>query len=180
MESIEQLSTKPLLYINQSVDVEDSNLRPLRLSSLSSVTTCRAPVQPKGWPSAIAPPLGFTFSIGIPSFSTQYTAWNKRNNIYVALYWLLAKTLSNPAYSRAGFWTGFVTWLAKASLISKTSTSATVRPGEKNNDLTLESHTKLIFKIFIQAVWYHVTTHYNYYFKAANLYFFYSLISIII
>lgn len=44
---------------------------PLRFSSLSSVTTCLAPVQPRGWPRAIAPPRGFTFSAGIPSFSTQ-------------------------------------------------------------------------------------------------------------
>ncbi len=53
----------------------ETNLLPLRRSSLSSVTTCRAPVQPRGWPRAMAPPLGFTFSNGMPSFSTQYTAW---------------------------------------------------------------------------------------------------------
>lgn len=53
----------------------ETNLFPLRLSSLSSVTTCRAPVQPRGWPRAMAPPLGFTFSSGMPNFSTQYTAW---------------------------------------------------------------------------------------------------------
>lgn len=42
-----------------------------RFSSLSSVITCRAPVQPSGWPKATAPPKGFTFSGGMPSFSTQ-------------------------------------------------------------------------------------------------------------
>lgn len=51
------------------------NLFPRRRSSLSSVTTWRAPVQPSGWPRAMAPPLGFTLSSGIPSVSTQYTAW---------------------------------------------------------------------------------------------------------
>lgn len=53
----------------------ETNLFPLRLSSPSSATTWRAPVQPSGWPRAMAPPLGFTFSSGIPSFSTQYSAW---------------------------------------------------------------------------------------------------------
>lgn len=51
-----------------------AHLFPLRFNSLSKVTTWRAPVQPSGCPSAIAPPRGLTFSMGIPSFSTQYTA----------------------------------------------------------------------------------------------------------
>ena len=38
---------------------------PVRLSSVNKVDTCLAPVVPKGCPNAIAPPLGFTFSIGI-------------------------------------------------------------------------------------------------------------------
>ena len=48
---------------------------PRRFNSCSSVATWRAPVQPTGWPRAMAPPLGFNFSYGIPSFSTQYVAW---------------------------------------------------------------------------------------------------------
>ena len=31
------------------------------ISSCIRVATCLAPVQPRGWPSAMAPPLGFTF-----------------------------------------------------------------------------------------------------------------------
>lgn len=46
-------------------------LFPRRFSSLRSVMTCRAPVQPNGCPKATAPPRGFTFSGGSPSFSTQ-------------------------------------------------------------------------------------------------------------
>lgn len=42
-----------------------------RFSSFSSVMTIRAPVQPRGWPRATAPPRGFTFSGGMPNFSTQ-------------------------------------------------------------------------------------------------------------
>jgi hypothetical protein len=38
---------------------------PVRLSSVNKVDICLAPVVPKGCPNAIAPPLGFTFSIGI-------------------------------------------------------------------------------------------------------------------
>lgn len=53
------------------------HLFPRRFSSLSSVMTCRAPVQPSGWPKATAPPRGFTFSRGSFSFSTQNTAWGE-------------------------------------------------------------------------------------------------------
>ena len=34
-----------------------------------------APVQPSGWPSAIAPPLTLTLSSGMPSSRWQYTDW---------------------------------------------------------------------------------------------------------
>ena len=43
-----------------------THLSPLRFSSCSSVAICRAPVQPSGCPNAMAPPLGLTFSIGMP------------------------------------------------------------------------------------------------------------------
>lgn len=33
--------------------------------------TWRAPVQPSGWPSAMAPPLGLTRSMSSPSLSTE-------------------------------------------------------------------------------------------------------------
>ena len=35
----------------------------------------RAPVIPKGWPSAIAPPKGLSFSSGMPSSSLHGTIW---------------------------------------------------------------------------------------------------------
>ena len=35
----------------------------------------RAPVIPNGWPRAIAPPNGLSFSSGIPSSSRQGTIW---------------------------------------------------------------------------------------------------------
>ncbi len=44
---------------------------PVLFNSLSKVDTCLAPVQPRGWPKAIAPPLGFNFSFGIPNFFMQ-------------------------------------------------------------------------------------------------------------
>mmetsp|Transcript_100081 Transcript_100081/g.261008 ORF Transcript_100081/g.261008 Transcript_100081/m.261008 type:complete len:300 (+) Transcript_100081:206-1105(+) len=65
----------------------------VRFSSGSSVAIRREPVQPRGWPRAMAPPLGFTFSIGIFKCSMVMVACE-----------------------------------AKASLISKMSTSATLAP----------------------------------------------------
>ena len=49
--------------------VANPNRPPVRASSKAAVPTIRAPVIPKGWPSAIAPPLGFTraSSSAIPS-----------------------------------------------------------------------------------------------------------------
>lgn len=47
---------------------------PRRASSCSSVAVSLAPVQPRGCPIAIAPPLGLTFSGSSPSFSMQYVA----------------------------------------------------------------------------------------------------------
>ena len=35
-------------------------------NELSSVVVIRAPVMPKGWPTAMAPPLTLTFSSGMP------------------------------------------------------------------------------------------------------------------
>ncbi|KAI1242552.1 Deleted in lung and esophageal cancer protein 1, partial [Lamprotornis superbus] len=63
--------------------------------SLSKVTTCRAPVQPRGCPSAMAPPRGFTFSMGMPSFSTQYTAWKDTGNDFMEML-LSFLVLSTP------------------------------------------------------------------------------------
>src|SRR6267142_1858930 len=40
---------------------------PVRSSSCSAVARSIAPVAPRGWPSAMAPPLTFTFSSGMPS-----------------------------------------------------------------------------------------------------------------
>src|SRR5262249_9110891 len=47
---------------------------PRRLSSRSRVAVSRVPVTPSGWPSAIAPPLTFTFDLSIPSSRMQYSA----------------------------------------------------------------------------------------------------------
>ena len=42
-------------------------------SSLNSVATCLAPVQPNGWPKAIAPPRGLIFEVSLmPNLSMQY------------------------------------------------------------------------------------------------------------
>ncbi len=43
--------------------------------SLSSVVMMRAPVIPNGWPSAIAPPNGLSFSGSIPHSCMQGTTW---------------------------------------------------------------------------------------------------------
>mmetsp|Transcript_2528 Transcript_2528/g.6729 ORF Transcript_2528/g.6729 Transcript_2528/m.6729 type:complete len:322 (+) Transcript_2528:273-1238(+) len=48
--------------------------RPRRRISCSSVAVMRAPVQPSGWPSAMAPPLGLTFASSMPRCFTQYVA----------------------------------------------------------------------------------------------------------
>mmetsp|Transcript_12586 Transcript_12586/g.50574 ORF Transcript_12586/g.50574 Transcript_12586/m.50574 type:complete len:273 (-) Transcript_12586:449-1267(-) len=47
---------------------------PRRRISCISVATHLAPVAPNGCPSAMAPPLTFTFSTSSPSFSAQYVA----------------------------------------------------------------------------------------------------------
>lgn len=44
---------------------------PVLSSSWNKVTIYLEPVQPKGCPKAIAPPLGLSFAFGTPSFSTQ-------------------------------------------------------------------------------------------------------------
>ena len=88
------------------------HLLPLRFNSWSSVPICRAPVQPSGWPRAMAPPFGFTFSIGMPNFLTLYVAW-----------------------------------LAKASLISKTSMSDRLRPKEKRCNYVHNCKSYIIFAV---------------------------------
>src|SRR5690606_9462843 len=50
-------------------------LAPRRFISWSSVTTIRAPEQPTGWPSAIAPPLTLTMEESSSSCSMQGSAW---------------------------------------------------------------------------------------------------------
>mmetsp|Transcript_5173 Transcript_5173/g.18074 ORF Transcript_5173/g.18074 Transcript_5173/m.18074 type:complete len:318 (+) Transcript_5173:16-969(+) len=45
-----------------------------RFISCSSVATHLAPVAPRGWPRAMAPPLGFTLLASSPSLLTQYVA----------------------------------------------------------------------------------------------------------
>lgn len=46
------------------------NFFPVLANSGSNVAICREPVQPKGCPRAIAPPLGFNLSFDIPNFYT--------------------------------------------------------------------------------------------------------------
>src|SRR6185503_13191523 len=48
---------------------------PRRRSSCSAVAVSLAPVQPSGWPSAIAPPCTLSLSSGMPSSRWQYTDW---------------------------------------------------------------------------------------------------------
>src|SRR5689334_7469198 len=43
--------------------------------SWTSVVTSRAPLQPSGWPRAMAPPLGFTFAFSRPSSRMQARTW---------------------------------------------------------------------------------------------------------
>merc|ERR1712046_201749 len=50
-------------------------LAPLRLSSGSIVAIKRAPVEPRGCPSAIAPPLTLTLAGSTLRCSAQNTAW---------------------------------------------------------------------------------------------------------
>lgn len=71
-----------------------AHLFPLRFNSLSKVTTCRAPVQPRGCPRAIAPPRGLTFSMGMPSFSTQYTAWKDTGKCFTGCFHLCTSVSS--------------------------------------------------------------------------------------
>mmetsp|Transcript_139129 Transcript_139129/g.196969 ORF Transcript_139129/g.196969 Transcript_139129/m.196969 type:complete len:256 (-) Transcript_139129:533-1300(-) len=66
---------------------------PCLFNSGNKEAICREPVQPRGWPRAMAPPLGFTFSIGI-------------------FRWLMLMKACE----------------ANASLISKMSTSLTLKP----------------------------------------------------
>lgn len=48
---------------------------PVLSNSVSNVTIILAPVIPRGWPKAIAPPLGFNLSFGILNSLAQYMAW---------------------------------------------------------------------------------------------------------
>ena len=45
-----------------------------RFSSRAAVSTSRAPLMPSGWPSAIAPPFGFTFSLSSGKSNDRVTA----------------------------------------------------------------------------------------------------------
>ena len=47
-----------------------------------SFATRAAPVQPRGCPSAIAPPHGLTFTFGIFRASTKYAAWLQRLRLF--------------------------------------------------------------------------------------------------
>lgn len=70
------------LYINHSLSIKAAAPIPVPMhiettpyfflvliSSGIKVAICLLPVQPSGCPKAIAPPFGFNFSFGIPSFS---------------------------------------------------------------------------------------------------------------
>ena len=67
---------------------------PVRSSSYSAVASSIAPVAPSGCPRAMAPPLGFTFSIGIPS-SCATTSGTGANAS------LISKTSMSPIFSSA-------------------------------------------------------------------------------
>mmetsp|Transcript_26178 Transcript_26178/g.57194 ORF Transcript_26178/g.57194 Transcript_26178/m.57194 type:complete len:241 (-) Transcript_26178:703-1425(-) len=54
---------------------------PRRRISCSSVAVARAPVAPRGWPRAMAPPLGFTLDSSMPSFFTQYVACDAKASL---------------------------------------------------------------------------------------------------
>ena len=55
--------------------VTTAYLPPRRRSSYSALAVSLAPVQPSGWPSAIAPPLTLIYPSGMTSWVWQYTAW---------------------------------------------------------------------------------------------------------
>ena len=46
-----------------------------RCMCCSMVQICRAPVQPRGWPRAMAPPQGLTWEASRSSLRMQATAW---------------------------------------------------------------------------------------------------------
>mmetsp|Transcript_17184 Transcript_17184/g.50772 ORF Transcript_17184/g.50772 Transcript_17184/m.50772 type:complete len:225 (+) Transcript_17184:104-778(+) len=71
---------------------------PRRLSSWHSVAICRDPVQPSGCPRAMAPPFGFTLSIGMLSLSTQYVAWLANASLISKIS---TSSTERPAFSRA-------------------------------------------------------------------------------
>ena len=71
-ESCHSLSKTPAAPIPVPIHIDiNPYFLPVLSNSWNKVTTYLAPVIPKGWPIAIAPPLGFNFSLGIPNFSTQ-------------------------------------------------------------------------------------------------------------
>ena len=53
----------------------------VRSSRLSSVTVMRAPEQPSGWPSAIAPPLALTISSSSPRSRMQASDWEAKASL---------------------------------------------------------------------------------------------------
>ena len=66
---------------------------------------------PTGWPSAIAPPLGFNFSRGTPSFSIVYVAYDAKASLISKIS---ISFTSRPAFYKA-------TGIAKAGPIPITS-----------------------------------------------------------
>jgi len=98
-EFIHSLSKIPAAPIPVPIHIE---ITPYFLAVLSSswkrVTTCLDPVLPRGCPIAMAPPLGFNFSLGIPKASMVIVAYDANAS-------LISKTsislTSRPAFFKA-------------------------------------------------------------------------------
>jgi hypothetical protein len=67
-------------------------------NSWNKVTIILEPVIPTGWPSAIAPPLGFNFSRGTPSFSIVYVAYDAKASLISKIS---ISFTSRPAFFKA-------------------------------------------------------------------------------
>ena len=75
----------------------------VRSSSQSSVVIRRVPVAPIGWPSAIAPPFGFTFAMsGCSSFSHASTTDANASLISIASIWSSFMPVFSSAWRVAG------------------------------------------------------------------------------
>mmetsp|Transcript_88067 Transcript_88067/g.195920 ORF Transcript_88067/g.195920 Transcript_88067/m.195920 type:complete len:205 (-) Transcript_88067:731-1345(-) len=71
---------------------------PVRLSSGSKVAIWREPVQPNGWPIAIAPPFGLTFSMGTFKCSIDMVACDAKASLISKMS---MSPTERPAFSKA-------------------------------------------------------------------------------